>query len=447
MYLVPSKYLEIVEKERNAFVYHRLLGNGAVFSLPLCRQLKDKCGTSFGQQTVPHVESWIKKGFLVLSPEQDEDRISQRKTEYLTRSLSGHRVRLLVLNTTTACNLKCRYCYVNTVQHIANVAYSSMGWEVAATAIQKFLRLVVKRDTNEVTIRFFGGEPMLNWKLIERILPFASKEAEHLNLKVNFVMVTNGTILTDEQARLLAEYQVTMNVSIDGADKGHDVMRMDLQGKPTSAVIWRNMEKLVRAGCPNEVSAVVHRLNIDHLRQLIDKLANIGVDCLDLNYTCFDRGLEFLNLDPNKKAEGFIEAWLHGQKRNVKIGGKWIRIFERLSEGVLNYCGRMGSELKILPSGDVWPCSGIWKSMGRYDDLEGVLRSELYETICRRMVGNIRGCEECSIEGMCAGGCAGNAEYYFGDLFEAERSECDFRRIVTRRMIELMLEERESREE
>ena len=71
-------------------------------------------------------------------------------------------------------------------------------------------------------IDFFGGEPLLNFPLMRKLVPFAKSQAARLGVQVGFGIVTNGTLLTDEMKQFLIDEKFQIKVSLDGgrADTG-----------------------------------------------------------------------------------------------------------------------------------------------------------------------------------------------------------------------------------
>lgn len=61
-----------------------------------------------------------------------------------------------------------------------------------------------------------GGEPLLNRQLIHHITRYASQRGQETRHKVRFSLTTNGTLVTEEDAALFAEYRFNVSVSLDG---------------------------------------------------------------------------------------------------------------------------------------------------------------------------------------------------------------------------------------
>lgn len=122
----------------------------------------------------------------------------------------SHNITSVMLNVTDQCNFRCRMCFCDWADHY-------MSQETANKAID----LALKRKNPKVdklNINFFGGEPMLNYSLIQYLI-------EKWEDKCTFSMTTNGSLLTLENMDYLKEHKVGILFSIDGAKETQDYNR------------------------------------------------------------------------------------------------------------------------------------------------------------------------------------------------------------------------------
>lgn len=89
-----------------------------------------------------------------------------------------------------------------------------MSDEVAFTAIDFLVR--ASRNVKDLTILLFGGEPMMRFDLIQRIIPYANKKAKEAGKSISWDMTTNGTLIDKERAKWMAEHKVKYLLSLDG---------------------------------------------------------------------------------------------------------------------------------------------------------------------------------------------------------------------------------------
>jgi len=99
--------------------------------------------------------------------------------------------RVCMLIVTHACNLQCSYCYES---HKGN---KKMSFEVAKQCILREVDFVKKSsEFTEIEIDFMGGEPLLNFDLIRKVVEWM--ECARLGIPFITGCATNGTLLTPE---------------------------------------------------------------------------------------------------------------------------------------------------------------------------------------------------------------------------------------------------------
>ncbi len=170
-------------------------------------------------------------------------------------------LRYLMVEITDRCNLACAHCYLG----------DTVGIDLPMQAIERLmeefevmggLRLVVS-----------GGEPLLHPDL-ERVNALAAGRA------FRSVLVTNGTLLDEAIAGALSFQEV--QVSLDGMEKGHDLLR----GKGSFASALNGLDNLRRAGKSVSIATMVHSGNLDELDSLESLVRRIGAVSWTLDVPC-----------------------------------------------------------------------------------------------------------------------------------------------------------------
>lgn len=103
------------------------------------------------------------------------------------------------------CNYSCSYCLQSAEIHKAS-ATSTRDAEIFLKMLDRWLEGKPER------IEFWGGEPLLYWKKIEVLTP----ELKRRFPDAEMVMVTNGTLLTDEIIDRIDEWDFSVAISHDG---------------------------------------------------------------------------------------------------------------------------------------------------------------------------------------------------------------------------------------
>jgi uncharacterized protein len=154
--------------------------------------------------------------------------------------------RQLVLLLTEDCNLRCRYCaYSGAYDNVRTYTQTFMTPATARQAIDWFVSTIAPQRINNprkpFALTFYGGEPLLNMSTLRAALEHVA--ARYPNLFVTS-LTTNGTLLTLENAELLATYGVNTSVSLDGPAEEHDRERIDRLGRGTHGVIMKNLSAI-----------------------------------------------------------------------------------------------------------------------------------------------------------------------------------------------------------
>ncbi len=435
----PSKYLQTIHTKTSnvVMIYHSLLGNLRYADADILKffSLVEK-GYSF-QDIYPHfldfelkkeIEQLKKLGFLVLGDEEKQLswKIEQRELSYNR----GEMVRWLRLNTDIGCNIACTYCHGTNEIRIDRDS-QRMSLDVAIRAIQLYANLLLEhKQTNLMQIRYFGGEPLLNWNVVRDSLDYATKLAKQYGLSLDILLNTNGILLSRAIVKELIRYRDNLHVivSLDGAKDAHNAVRVFSNGSGSFDVVNRGLDLLQEAQIPIAISATLGEHNKNHLPELIDLLLKRGIHSM---------GIDPIRIvskdgDPVALADALIDAIEYGRSRDFKIGGLWKEVCERLEHEnrvMGTFCGGSGTELSVLPNGEIYPCQSqpIW--LGTLDDVESreLFKTDAYHHVTMRVVGNLPECRGCEIEGLCAGGCAADA-YAIGNDLYGRTQHCEFLR-------------------
>lgn len=140
--------------------------------------------------------------------------IYKEKYKYLTN---------VCLNLTDACNLACRYCFVEQHPHFMtyDIAKDAVDWLINNLHIKKQNGWCSKDE--KVFITYFGGEPTLLWD--EIIVPLTIYIKENYKDEVYLSITTNCTLLNKERIDFLKQYSIFPLCSVDGEKETQDYNR------------------------------------------------------------------------------------------------------------------------------------------------------------------------------------------------------------------------------
>ena len=113
----------------------------------------------------------------------------ERRCPSLDTVSQGTLVTSIDIDLTVACNLRCVYCFKEKWnEHMPErVAFDALVWLLHASGPVK-----------KVHVNFMGGEPLVRFSLIKKIVPFGRRRAWQMGKNMTFGATVNGTLVTDE---------------------------------------------------------------------------------------------------------------------------------------------------------------------------------------------------------------------------------------------------------
>ena len=138
-----------------------------------------------------------------------------------------HHLEQLILELTQRCNLRCRYCiYQEDYPYNRNYSNSDMTEEMALRAVD----YAFEHAQDELAITFYGGEPLLQFPLLQKVVEYARQKKS--GKKLSFSVTSNMTLMTEEMADFIARIpEFSLLCSIDGPQEIHDAYHIDVKGE------------------------------------------------------------------------------------------------------------------------------------------------------------------------------------------------------------------------
>jgi len=339
---------------------------------------------------------------------------------------------LLVLNVTTACNLRCSYCYTPPTE-----GAGTLDVPLVEKAVDEMVALSGGRVT---TLCFHGGEPLLQKGKIRDIV--ARLEHHRRAGRVEYVLQTNATLLDAQFLQFAREHAIEISVSLDGPPALNDLLRVTPSGAGTYGSIRKGVDLLVASGYEGvSALAVVTSRNQDRLLDVVLHLQEVGVRNLSFSFfTPWGRGLGRQDLAPSPEAivrsyKEILRAIVDGRVRDLFVQTLAFYIcnvvsFERPYMCMRSPCGAGLSCLGMDEKGSIYACDcGIGCEqflLGNIANnrLEDILRSPANTKFRERTVATLTECKDCLFAGLCCGTCPSQAYAYNGDVASVSPIEC-----------------------
>lgn len=235
-----------------------------------------------------------------------------------------------------------------------------MSMETAEKIVNFIFKHANKNENNH--IGFFGGEPFLEFNLMKKIVELVKQHTSFKEFPIEFSVITNGTIFTDEITDFLIKHNITCCISCDGKTQTHDISRRFKNGATTSDIVETSIKKTLLK-MPALVSAVYSPKTLQQLPDTIQYFMNLGLRQIyitaDFSTKWHDEDIDTLETVLSNIADIYMDAYR--RKQPVFINAIDEKIATILRGGFLSpeKC-RMGErKFAFSPEGNIFLCDRI----------------------------------------------------------------------------------------
>ena len=332
------------------------------------------------------------------------------------------------------CNLACKYCYYLEKNKLYPTAQRHL---MSDEMLEQFTREYIEAQTmNQVLFTWHGGEPLLrSIDFYRKALSLQQKYAR--GRRIDNVIQTNGTLLTDEWCEFFAQNHWLVGISIDGPQPDHDHYRLTAAGKPSWKKVMQGIKLLKKHGVEWNAMAVVNAYNANHPLEFYRFFKENGCQFLQFTpiverLTRHEDGRTLASLadkDEISLSEASVapEQWgyflcaIFDEWVREDVGKIFVEIFDctlanwmGISPGICAYSKECGHAGVMEHNGDVYSCDHFVfpeYKLGNIRDhsLIDMLYGEQQQEFSRLKHSSLpRQCKECDMEFACHGECPKN---------------------------------------
>lgn len=376
----------------------------------------------------------VSQGLLVENQAVDE-RTFMEIRERLRSEIS---LELLYLLVTDGCNLRCTYCFEETPSLTGPFRPTYMNEKTVIRALNLFSTMTARHGNPEKkkVIHLYGGEPLVNRKAVYEAVVYISelKKRGVLPDACQIAIVTNGVLLNKEDARLFAMHNVTVGLSIDGPAWITDLYRI-----PKRHGI-RVTERITTAFRLLKRYKVNIGLSVTLTPQAIERFDEFLAFFIDGEFREVDGvSLNLLHFTPNMALSddyyrAAVECQIKAFKRFREIGLYEERVMRKVRAFIDQApmyadCGVVGYQLVVAPDGRIGVCQDFVKPRtyfprSVYDAEHHDLLEVLFADWRDRSPFFMPQCIDCSVIGICGGGCPASAELKTGNRYNLDERAC-----------------------
>jgi len=151
------------------------------------------------------------------------------------------KVRQIIFETTESCNLSCTYCTYSKFYINKKRGDRDFTFQDAQQMLEFFLSQRQTQAGQELTISFYGGEPLQNFKFIRDVVLFLVPY-KNKGQRFRFTMSTNGLLLS-KYIDFLAEHSFDAAISLDGDEAGNSFRRLK-NNQESFKLVTANLDKV-----------------------------------------------------------------------------------------------------------------------------------------------------------------------------------------------------------
>jgi uncharacterized protein len=359
-------------------------------------------------------------------------------TEPLEPPPANFPLQSLVMNLTNQCNLSCQYCYEFGDDKVATPEGKPKFMDIETAKSSVDFLLEQSSGRRAVHITFFGGETLMNFPLLKRVVGYANARAAAKGRSIDFSLTTNATLLTAPIIEFLSENRIGVTVSMDGPPELHDKLRVFANGRGSYDIVEPRVKALIEGHRTRPITARVTLTNgvtdvVRIYRHLKNELGfhEVGFAPVTTSpnrlYAINDRGMDGVLEQFHILADEYLEYALRGEMHGfTNVSDTIAELYQGVNKS--HPCGAGLGLMGVGPSGDIAPCHRFVDSDAHAlgNIATGVDRAKQTDFLARGHINSKYDCHTCWARPLCAGGCHHEAFVRYGDTGHPNLHYCDW---------------------
>lgn len=323
---------------------------------------------------------------------------------------------------TNDCNLRCRYCFADSGIGEKGKA-KTMSEEIALAVLRRGVEI---SNGRKLSIAFFGGEPTMQFKLIQKIVAAARQISKERSLpSPEFSITTNG-MFGQKVCDYLMENEFLITLSADGPADVQDFHRPTVRGS-SSPFVERTIGRFAKNGYRIKVRATVTQFSVHRMADTVRWLSGFGNTSSEIHFepVSISGRARFPSQEVGKPT---VDDFILNLKKAIETGNEvgvsvMNSSFMNLANSPSRFCeGDTKHRFAITPDGAITTCVEVQDSchpasdlfvLGNYDTLnKSFVIQDDNRTSCsggaqvvRFRSGKGIDCFSCFASRICGGGC------------------------------------------
>lgn len=252
--------------------------------------------------------------------------IEMLATKYRTKkSFLNEFTTLHMVVPTLRCNGNCIYCQAS------SKALDDNQYDMDKATAKKIVHTIFNTPARAIKIEFQGGEPLVNFEIVKYIILYANKLNVLYKKRIEFVICTNLTLITERMIKFFKKYDVVISTSLDGPENIHNFNR-PLKNENSYQIFCEKLNLVCKYMDIERVSALMTttKKSIGNFERIVDEYSDKGFHSIFFRiinpyglarqklfkieysvedfFSSYKKGLEHI-LDLNLKGTFFVEEY------------------------------------------------------------------------------------------------------------------------------------------
>ena len=332
---------------------------------------------------------------VIVTEDADKEFVNIQKLQHYLSAFNQSQI-VLTVAPTMDCNFRCTYCYEESKPKL----YMTEETEDNLVEFAKAHRLA-----KAVFVSWYGGEPLLNFKGMQRLMDKLHASIEDKEI-VHQSLITNGYLLDEPKYTFFEKYPIRdVQITLDGTRETHNQLRLyHKPGQGTYDVVVRNMEAFAKAFPKVLVNLRIHVSpeTVDEFEKVCEAVATIRQHCANIHpypgfITDYEKNCVLLN------RQEVSDFFYNMHKKGVFT----TSFYPHLQKG--GCCATALNTYVVDADGYLYKC---WVDIGNKERAIGTVKGikTINESLLADyLVGNSmyddKECKECVLLPVCDGGC------------------------------------------
>ena len=341
-----------------------------------------------------------------------------------------------VLCLTTACNLRCTYCFAEGGEKVSEHLSRSAGLRV----IDQVHRNARTLGEDSFAISFHGGgEPTVAW---ERLTEFIGA-ARSKDLATRISLTSNG-YWSDAQRHWILGHVDEVSLSFDGPAEIQNAQRPTASGRPSFSTVFKTIDALDRSGKKYGIRMTVTDASVSRLPETLHWLCTETACAVFQVEPAFAAGRALRNSLEVHEPSVFVRQFLNAYDVALQYGRHLYYSGARPWVITTRFCEASRRALIVRPDGTLTRCYEISDRLHPLNRLfeVGRIRDDLVELspdagleLERRLGKRRRACRDCFNFWHCAGDCPAKSMGSTEGEHDGSDDRCDMNREITKGLL------------